>query len=150
MKQKRCPHGRMRHMCRECNGVGFCEHDKLSTYCTKCKGGGTCEHGKIRQGCILCKPQSKYRDYRVAAGYRDIPFTLTYDQFVVLVYAPCHFCGVVPACGIDRLDNDHAVGYTPTNSVACCAIDNRMKMSQTESEFLQQIERIYRYRIEEI
>jgi hypothetical protein len=44
----------------------------------------------------------------------------------------------------------HTIGYTPENSVACCAIDNRMKMSQTESEFLNQVERVYKHRIGEI
>jgi hypothetical protein len=98
----------------------------------------------------LCKPRSKYRDYLKAAGYRSIPFTLTLHDFLVLVYQPCHYCGLQPAGGIDRRDNSHEIGYTVDNCVACCHVDNRAKMAMSESEYLAHIHRAYLYQQEKL
>jgi hypothetical protein len=149
-RQKRCPHNRPPHMCRECGGNAFCEHDCLRSYCPKCMGGGCCEHGKRRSACMLCKPRSKYRDYKDAAARRGIAFTLTYHDFLMLVYQPCHYCGMQPACGIDRRDNDHTIGYTRNNSVACCHVDNRAKMAMSEREYLNHINQVYLFQQEKL
>ncbi len=147
-RQKRCPHNRPPHMCRECGGNAFCEHDCIRSYCIPCKGGGICEHNKRRAACMLCKPKGKYRDYREAAKRRGIPFALSFNAFLNLVYQPCHYCGEQPACGIDRRRNSHDIGYTKSNCVPCCATDNRSKMTMDEKEYLRHIKQIYLYQQE--
>jgi hypothetical protein len=48
-----CPHGRQRHTCKDCNGVGICEHDRHRSSCKPCGGSRICEHGRLRR---MCKP----------------------------------------------------------------------------------------------
>jgi len=54
----KCPHGRQKCRCKECQGCGICEHNKLRTSCKECKGGTICVHDRIRQQCKECKGSS--------------------------------------------------------------------------------------------
>lgn len=105
-----------------------------------------------------------YSTYKKKAKYRNIPFSLTYDETKYLLLNNCHYCNVAPntysnpfvGCGlsvdrckeafvwyngIDRVDNSR--GYDPDNCVSCCAICNRMKMTLTLTDFKSQITKIY-------
>jgi hypothetical protein len=53
-----CPHSRIRSHCKDCGGTGICEHNRLRTTCIPCKGGGVCSHDKKRDNCRICSPQS--------------------------------------------------------------------------------------------
>lgn len=52
--RKKCQHGRARHNCRECKGVGICEHNKRRTNCRDCHGSAICEHGNQKYRCKPC------------------------------------------------------------------------------------------------
>ena len=49
MGKKRCPHGRPKHRCKDCNP---CPHGKVKNSCAKCN---PCPHGKLKSICTICK-----------------------------------------------------------------------------------------------
>jgi hypothetical protein len=80
-----------------------------------------------------------YCSYRTRAAAHGVLFDLSRAQFRALVRQPCCYCGRTPSQefdfnGIDRRDNN--LGYTESNSVACCNICNRAKFQMTETAFL--------------
>jgi len=69
-KRKRCPHGRERSRCSECDGSGLCEHKQQITSCaicnqcihgihkyrcSVCDGRHLCEHDQVKYQCKKCK-----------------------------------------------------------------------------------------------
>jgi hypothetical protein len=76
-----------------------------------------------------------FSSYRYRCQKRNIFFDLTIEQFYKLSQELCSYCGAVPANqerpngytynGLDRKDNRK--GYTPQNSVPCCARCNAIK-----------------------
>lgn len=82
-----------------------------------------------------------FGDYRQGARVRGLAFRLSREAFGALITAPCTYCGRPPFDrwvdrrapdrgvflhgGVDRKDN--TIGYTPENSVACCADCNWAK-----------------------
>ena len=50
---------------------------------------------------------------------------------------------VISYNGIDRLDNSK--GYEKENTVTCCGICNKMKLTLTLKEFIEQCSQIYRH-----
>jgi hypothetical protein len=88
--------------------------------------------------------KKKYSDYVHDAKYRNIAFNLTIEECQQFYQVPCYYCGkLLPSLGIDRVNNDE--GYTLKNCVPCCSRCNRMKMADTQEEFLQQITNIYKH-----
>ncbi len=94
------------------------------------------------------------RQYNNYARGKGPWFTLTRDEFALLVIRECWYCGGPPAqtwrrhgaaCppvnGVDRLDNSK--GYVADNVVACCGPCNRAKHTQSVSEFLDRVSKIY-------
>ncbi len=93
--------------------------------------------------------------YIQGANHRGLRFELSKDDFKKLTKENCHYCGVPPTkliCvrrdekgyiynGIDRVDSSK--GYINSNCVSCCEHCNIMKMDYKESEFLEQVEKIY-------
>ena len=49
-----CPHGRQRHVCKECGGASICEHGRVRSKCKECGGASICEHGRVRSQCKEC------------------------------------------------------------------------------------------------
>jgi hypothetical protein len=96
------------------------------------------------------------RRYISSARHRNLPYTLTYDQFKALATAPCHWCGVAPQFrdskyelklrirwatnGVDRKDS--SVGYVDGNVVPCCSLCNQMKFDYSAPEFLEHVRKI--------
>lgn len=101
--------------------------------------------------------------YKRSARLRNVEWRLTRNEFESLVTKECAYCGAEPRTrrfsvwihkegrsencetkervnGIDRVDN--AIGYTPSNSVACCKRCNAMKSDMGLSEFMEHIARI--------
>lgn len=130
---------------------------------------GHLNSGNVRScGCLRKLPdgevQINYLYYK--CGYdavkRNYSFDLTKEQFKNIINQNCFYCGSFPektharapdpkglwypVNGIDRFDN--TLGYTIENSVPCCGMCNRMKMAYSYGEFISQIDRIYRYRVE--
>jgi hypothetical protein len=90
-----------------------------------------------------------YHLYKKNAGYRNLPFELTKEQFREITKQDCFYCGAPPSrlhkrlisngaylcSGVDRADNE--IGYTIKNSVACCTTCNMMKKCMSAEQFLQ-------------
>src|SRR3972149_2307826 len=70
-------------------------------------------------------PLSKFGRYKRYAKKRNLQFSLSKDEFLILLAQNCHYCGNEKAMGVDRKDN--LVGYISFNVVACCKICNYMK-----------------------
>ena len=52
--KNKCPHGRRRNTCKECDGTSICEHDKQKAHCKECGGSSFCEHNRQRRICKEC------------------------------------------------------------------------------------------------
>ncbi len=84
-----------------------------------------------------------YSRYKLQAKKRNIPFDLTFNDFISLTTCDCFYCGVKPEYvlsppngyghhiynGIDRVDNSK--GYTRSNCVAACRKCNSVKNAIT-------------------
>jgi hypothetical protein len=93
--------------------------------------------------------------YQTAATKRRIEWLLTPQQVFAIMAMPCRYCGDPPRNvtetpserfiwnGIDRRDNQ--VGYTATNSVACCTVCNRMKSTMSAEEFVARMAKIQQH-----
>jgi 5-methylcytosine-specific restriction endonuclease McrA len=95
-----------------------------------------------------------FKQYQRAAAKRELVFELKETEVHQLLESPCSYCGVTPTRratettraklklkedsllvnGIDRIDN--SLGYTKSNSVACCWQCNRAKGARPLGEFL--------------
>lgn len=71
------------------------------------------------------KPSSKFSQWRSAAIRSGRGWTLTKEEYLLLVKDPCTYCGgPLPkyGAGLDRLDNKR--GYHADNVTPCCTICN--------------------------
>lgn len=124
------------------------------------KSCGCLNKQRIRETQSLPKGEASFRAifrrYRKSAYNRGYLFELTKSRFRLLINQKCYYCNVVPRQeerhkdranghyiynGIDRLDNNG--GYTIDNSVPCCGICNKMKMTLSSSEFITKIKAIF-------
>jgi hypothetical protein len=94
-----------------------------------------------------------YRLYIKGADIRNYSFSLSFYDFSTLLDSECYYCGDVQSGpsftynytifkrnGIDRIDND--LNYTIDNTVSCCTMCNKMKLSYTKQDFVNQILKI--------
>ena len=51
---KKCPHGKRKCRCVECNGTSICEHKKEKRNCKICKGSSICVHDIFKVRCKIC------------------------------------------------------------------------------------------------
>lgn len=99
-----------------------------------------------------------YSNYRYHAKKRNYVFELTKIDFKNIVELSCYYCGILSGRqlktgikkqyswnvnGIDRLNNK--IGYTISNSVACCSLCNKMKGTLTKDSFIEQAKKIYNF-----
>ena len=99
-----------------------------------------------------------YKRYLKNANDRKYNFELSLEEFSEIISNNCYYCNdsgikhgtrstkYIVSNGIDRLNND--LGYTLENSVACCSICNKMKHAFTEKVFIEQINKIYKFKLE--
>jgi len=90
--------------------------------------------------------------YKKTAAKFSREFSLSDQEFFVLIASSCEYCGAKPSNvqktktsslfygGIDRRDN--AVGYTSGNSAPCCRPCNRGKNNMLYSDWLKYLQRI--------
>lgn len=87
-------------------------------------------------------PNGKYKLYIKKARERSILFDLTFEQFVEFWQKPCAYCGdVITTIGIDRVDN--LMPYTLNNTVACCTMCNKMKLTYSVETFVVHCEKVF-------
>ncbi len=100
---------------------------------------------------------SLYTDYKYHSSKRDIPFSLSREEFYYLTVQNCSYCGRPPSqvknaykcnggykyTGIDRVDSN--LGYTSENVVSSCWVCNDMKGSLSREEFLRNVSEIHNF-----
>ena len=98
-----------------------------------------------------------FTSYKRGAMRRSYIFELTKEEFKNLTSSNCFYCGIPPervhigkgsyspyVCnGVDRVDNSK--GYIIENCVPCCKNCNIAKSTMGKSEFLDWVERVYKY-----
>lgn len=117
-----------------------------------------------------CRPKSRWLPigesalnafiiaYKQSARRRKLKWALSKKQFRKITSEKCYYCGAAPVPkmgrkrrgpalvnGIDRKDSN--IGYMIENCLPCCKACNRMKMGLLEKDFLNQVERIFKYKI---
>ena len=97
----------------------------------------------------------RFGHYRNGAKGRNLSWELTYDQFAILLFGDCAYCGSPPrlsvtigkhthlANGVDRVDNSK--GYGIGNVVPCCWSCNAAKSSGTVEELKIWMKRLIAY-----
>ena len=89
----------------------------------------------------LARPeQAQWQNYKSNAKKRGYDFRLTKEEFLEYYYGSCHYCGLTPARGIDRYDNDDH--YHPANCEPCCGDCNQMKGTRSYEKFKFLVHRI--------
>lgn len=85
-----------------------------------------------------------YRRYKHSAEQRGYEFILDLKEFENIINNNCLYCGESEErIGMDRIDN--SLGYFKDNCAPCCPTCNYMKKTLTKEEFLNHIEKIYKY-----
>lgn len=122
---------------------------------------GKCEYHSNIMETRPPKPASKeqgerahLRRYIASALKRKISWLLTPEQFSDIIKQDCTYCGAAPRAyksrhphrrrgiittlmnGVDRVDSGQ--GYTLANTVPCCSVCNKMKMSLPAQVFIDQ------------
>jgi hypothetical protein len=97
---------------------------------------------------------SLINSYRTRAKLKNHSFSLTEEEFKMLVTSNCQYCGVSPKTehrrkkangsflhnGIDRLDSNY--GYSLSNCITACEICNKAKRDLSLEEFVNWLTRI--------
>lgn len=105
--------------------------------------GDSLRQGKVSScGCIrkdivggytTTSTNNKFSQYKANAKRRNLDFSISFEFFEKTISSGCAYCGGMGG-GVDRWDN--SLGYTETNSVPCCMVCNRMKLTWNPLEFL--------------
>lgn len=92
--------------------------------------GQTYEHKKRRT------PRSRYARGKYGARRRKKEFTLSFEDYSVLISNPCAYCNKSIAdetgVGLDRIDNEG--GYVFGNVAPCCSSCNRIRSKSMGAE----------------
>lgn len=137
---------------REAFSKNVAKRDGLFVYCKSCDGlrrAAYNQNNKRRESDRKRKyirtPVGQYSNLKSSAKWRRIPMLLTFEEFYELRYVrfnnKCSYCSTsLPETGhgIDRLDNDHRVGYKEENcATACvkCQIERMDNWSPEEHRF---------------
>lgn len=72
----------------------------------------------------------RWRRSKNTARKKGIEFTLTFDEYKILIKDSCFYChgvfgAVKTSVGLDRVNN--LLGYLSGNCVSCCQVCNRIK-----------------------
>eukprot|EP00743_Colponemidia_sp_Colp-15_P009730 GILK01010649.1.p1 GENE.GILK01010649.1~~GILK01010649.1.p1 ORF type:complete len:852 (-),score=90.47 GILK01010649.1:52-2406(-) len=83
---------------------------------------------------------------QTVAAKKRIPFKMSRKAVAEIVVQPCYWCGCAPPehrlNGLDRVDNDHSIGYISGNVVSSCAMCNYMKCDLNVTVFLDKCKQI--------
>ena len=70
-KSTKCPHGKIKYICKECGGSRICQHGKQKHMCRECKGSGICEHNKFKHVCKICKGSAVCKHSKIKKYCRE-------------------------------------------------------------------------------
>lgn len=102
-----------------------------------------------------------YMSYKRRAQRKSLEYMLTEEETLDLFQGNCYYCGEPPkevtsktdngntldgyfkTNGIDRLNNNF--GYTKENTVSCCAMCNKAKLTTTADDFLEWVSKVFQY-----
>ncbi len=113
--------------------------DGLQSHCKSCAREATRQYRWSRREQVneqakidSKKPRTRYKTSIRAAAKRGHQWTITEDEFYILLKEECYYCNgqigdrkTQGGSGLDRIDND--VGYTLTNVLPCCTICNKTR-----------------------
>lgn len=86
----------------------------------------------------------RYIQYQRRANAKQLPFSLSVDEFNQLIILPCTYCGISRGTmTIDRIDS--SLGYEIDNVAPCCQQCNTMKFTYSVDDFIDQVKRIYEH-----
>lgn len=92
---------------------------------------------------LFLKYTDKYFEYKKRAQDKNIPFSISFQKFYLVLTSKCYICGIdgkQNEIGIDRLNNNK--GYTEFNVMSCCWNCNRMKSDMSIKDFALYMKRI--------
>lgn len=146
----------------ECGNESVTSSKNLRQGATKSCGCLAAEAGRANPICQPRLPPGEagfngfFETTKKKAKGRSLSFELSKEQVRNLSKQCCNYCGELPKQiigtghgtyiynGIDRVDND--LGYTESNSVACCGICNRAKLDRDLDDFEAWIVRVFKYK----
>lgn len=85
----------------------------------------------------------RYSKYKQSAKTRGYEFSLTVDEFKLLLADKCHYCGTGGKVGVDRIDN--SIGYVFKNCVPCCWECNKFKGGINKEKFESMVHKIAKH-----
>lgn len=101
----------------------------------------------LRAYCKVCcdldrkTPRQTFTRYKQSARNRQLPFEITFEEFLSFQEDPCTYCGgIQDAIGLDRIDSTR--GYEMTNLTRCCGTCNYMKRHHSVEEWLDHLEKV--------
>jgi hypothetical protein len=110
---------------------------------------GRCSHS--RKSCSLCHPARVYREYERRAKARIQKFSMSLEDFTLLLQMNCEYCGRSPkeagGMGVDRRDN--SCGYVLANCSPSCEVCNLMKRSYSREKFLDHVRLVYEFSVKD-
>lgn len=139
------------------SSTNFLQKETASCGCTRNKKASDRWKGQKRkntlpegEGSLSCL----INQYKQGAKLKNVPFSLSRDEFRQLTKSNCYYCGRKPENiikgkrsngeyvynGIDRINSD--LGYSYSNCVTCCVKCNTSKMDYSFSEFINWAEKL--------
>lgn len=87
-----------------------------------------------------------YKIYQQSAGYKNLEFVITQEEYELIVVNPCYYCGEIQEKGFNGIDRkNQTIGYITDNCVSCCKFCNYMKGSLSDNVFVNRVEHILKY-----
>ena len=154
--------------------IGYAGRGKYrgSNWLCKCICGTECIvpgghlRANMRQSCG-CRSERRIKEtginrvfssYKKKARDRNIPFTITVEEFGNIITKDCSYCGREPFNELKRLKTkklqikyngiDRTIPggpYSKENCVPCCYYCNHAKLDLSVDQFKEQIRRVYHY-----
>jgi hypothetical protein len=88
----------------------------------------------------------QYNVYSRNATFKNLDFTITYEEFANIIEKPCYYCKILQTKGFNGIDRkDQTKGYIIDNCVSCCKICNYIKGSLSDDIFIKRIIHILKY-----
>jgi hypothetical protein len=93
---------------------------------------------------------TRYKYSKATAKRSGKAFSLSLTEYGTLVCNPCHYCGESVngyGVGLDRINNDPAIGYKIGNVLPCCGTCNNIRgKALTVQEMEVAMKAVLRYR----